>query len=43
MNIIELGEVNKYFGVGENRVHVLKNISFTVAEGDFVAIMGQSG
>lgn len=43
MDIISLEKVNKYFGSGENRVHVLKNISFSVEGGDFVAIIGQSG
>jgi len=43
MNIIEMENINKVFGSGENRVHVLKDVSFSVADGDFVAIIGQSG
>ncbi|MBO4794077.1 MAG: ABC transporter permease, partial [Deltaproteobacteria bacterium] len=43
MNIIEMENINRFFGTGANRVHVLKDISFSVAEGDFVAIIGQSG
>ena len=43
MNIIEMDRINKFFGSGANRVHVLKDISFSVADGDFVAIIGQSG
>ena len=43
MNIIEALNINKYFGSGENRVHVLKDVTFSVARGDFVAIIGQSG
>ncbi len=43
MNIIEADNINKYFGTGENRVHVLKDVSFSIEEGDFVAIIGQSG
>lgn len=43
MNIIELKKINKYFGQGSNRVHVLKNIDLQIEKGDFVAIIGQSG
>lgn len=41
--IIELKKINKYFGEGENRVHVLKDISIEIEQGDFIAIIGQSG
>lgn len=43
MNIIELKNVNKYYGEEESRQHVLKNISLTVKEGEMVAIIGPSG
>ena len=43
MNILELQNINKFFGQGANRVHVLKGINLTVEKGDFVAIIGQSG
>jgi len=43
MNIIEISKVNKFFGQGENRIHVLKDIDLNIKRGDFVAIMGQSG
>ena len=43
MNIIELKKINKYFGAGSNRVHVLKNVDLSIEKGDFVAIIGQSG
>ena len=43
MNIIELKKINKFFGEQANRVHVLKDINFSVEKGDFVAIIGQSG
>ncbi|BFU59774.1 MULTISPECIES: MacB family efflux pump subunit [Rodentibacter] len=43
MNIIEINKLNRYFGEGENRVHILKNISLNIEKGDFVAIIGQSG
>ncbi|MFK4784804.1 MacB family efflux pump subunit [Fusobacterium sp. MFO224] len=41
--IIELKKINKYFGQGQNRVHILKDISIEIEEGDFIAIIGQSG
>ncbi len=43
MNIIEIKDLNRYFGEGENRVHILKNVSLNIEKGDFVAIIGQSG
>lgn len=43
MNIVQLSKINKYFGTGDNRVHVLKNIDLTIEKGDFAAIIGQSG
>lgn len=41
--IIELQRINKYFGEGENRIHVLKDVDLTIEKGDFIAILGQSG
>ena len=38
--IIELEGINKFFGQGAGRVHVLKDVSFSVEHGDFVAIIG---
>ncbi|SMB86198.1 macrolide transport system ATP-binding/permease protein [Pasteurella testudinis DSM 23072] len=43
MNIIEVHALNKYFGAGENRVHILKEINLQIKKGDFIAIMGASG
>ena len=43
MNIIEIKDLNRYFGEGENRVHILNNVSLNIEKGDFVAIIGQSG
>ena len=39
MKIIEAEGINKFFGTGQNRVHVLKDMSFAIEEGDFVAII----
>lgn len=43
MNILELQNINKFFGQAKNRVHVLKGINLSIQKGDFVAIIGQSG
>ena len=43
MQIIEIKNLNRYFGEGENRAHILKDISLSIEKGDFVAIIGQSG
>ncbi len=43
MKIVELKKINKFFGSGDNRVHVLKDVDFSIDKGDFVAIIGQSG
>lgn len=42
-NIITLKDVNKSYSIGENSLHVLKDINFTVEKGDFIAILGASG
>ncbi|WP_439290758.1 MacB family efflux pump subunit [Lonepinella koalarum] len=43
MNIIEIKGINKFFGEGENRTQVLKDIDLDIKKGDFIAIIGQSG
>lgn len=43
MKLIEIENLNKYFGEGENRSHILKNINLTLEQGDFIAIIGASG
>ena len=43
MGIIELEHINKYYQMGENQLHVLKDISLTVEKGDYLAILGPSG
>lgn len=40
---IECRGINRFFGEGENRVQVLKNVGLKIARGEFVAIIGQSG
>jgi len=43
MSVIEVRNVNRDFNNGKQVTKVLKNISLTVDEGDFVSIMGPSG
>jgi putative ABC transport system ATP-binding protein len=42
-NIIELDHITKVYRNGTVETPVLQDVSFTVTEGDFVAIMGPSG
>lgn len=41
--IIELQNIKRNFQVGEETVHALRGVSFTISEGEFVTIMGTSG
>ena len=41
--LIQVRQVNKYYQLGENQLHVLKNINLTIEAGEFVSIMGPSG
>ena len=41
--IIELQDIRRNFIVGEETVHALRGVSFTINEGEFVTIMGMSG
>ena len=41
--IIELTDIKRNFQVGEETVHALRGISFTINEGEFVTLMGTSG
>lgn len=43
MSLIECKNINRFFGTGASRVHVLKDVSLLIEKGDFVAIIGQSG
>lgn len=41
--MIEIKNLTKVYRMGEHEVHALREISMTIEEGDFVAIMGPSG
>ena len=41
--VIELQNIKRNFRVGDETVHALRGVSFTITEGEFVTIMGTSG
>lgn len=41
--VIELQNIKRNFQVGDETVHALRGVSFTICEGEFVTIMGTSG
>ncbi len=43
MNLLEVSGISKTYGTGETAVHALKNVSFSVPKGEFVAVVGESG
>src|SRR3984885_9601719 len=42
-SMLRLSKINKYYQVGTHALHVLRDVDFEVADGEFVAIMGASG
>lgn len=43
MKILQASNLTKIYGSGENEVHALDGINFSVEKGEFVAIVGTSG
>ena len=43
MNILEIKHLCKVYGKGETQVNALNDVSFSVSQGEFVAIVGPSG
>lgn len=43
MNLLEAKSISKTYGSGETAVHAIKNVSFSVPKGEFVAVVGESG
>lgn len=41
--IIQINNLNKYYDLGKDKLHVLKNINLSICKGDFVMILGKSG
>ena len=42
-SVIELIDIRRDFTVGDETVHALRGVSFSISEGEFVTIMGTSG
>ncbi|MDE6347105.1 MAG: ABC transporter ATP-binding protein [Bacteroides sp.] len=42
-SVIELQNIRRNFQVGDETVHALRGVSFTIRKGEFVTIMGTSG
>ena len=43
MSLLEIKSISKKYGKGNNAVHALKDVSFSVDKGEYVAIVGESG
>ena len=43
MTLLSVVNLNKFSEHGENRVHILKNVTINIDSGEFVAIVGPSG
>ncbi len=43
MDVLRVQEIEKIYGEGENAVRALNGVSFTVEQGEFLAIVGTSG
>ena len=43
MNLLEVKNISKTYGSGEAAVEALKNVSFSIERGEFLAIVGESG
>ena len=43
MEILKVQHLSKTYGKGENQVNALKDVSFTLEQGEFAAVVGESG
>lgn len=43
MNLLEVRNICKTYGSGETSVKALKDVSFSVPRGEYVAVVGESG
>lgn len=43
MEILRVEQLSKIYGSGEQTVHALRNVTFTINKGEFIAIIGPSG
>ena len=42
-SLIKLSNLQKYYKVGKDKLHVLKSINLDIKKGEFIMIMGKSG
>lgn len=42
-SLIELKNINKYYGTDKEKLHVLKSLNMEIEQGEFLMIMGKSG
>ena len=43
MSFVRVSSLNKFYAVGQERIHVLRDLDLDVAEGEMVAVVGASG
>lgn len=43
MSILKVEHLTKTYGIGENQVKAVNDVSFSVESGEFIAIIGSSG
>jgi lipoprotein-releasing system ATP-binding protein len=43
MSFVHVSALNKFYAVGHERIHVLRDLDLDVAEGEMVAVVGASG
>lgn len=43
MNLLEVENISKTYGSGDGTVHALRQATFSVPKGEFVAVVGESG
>ena len=41
--MIEISKLNKYYKIGNDKMHALKDITLNIQNGEMLAIMGKSG
>ena len=43
MELLRIENLSKFYGKGDNEVRALDGVSFSIARGEFIAVMGPSG
>ena len=41
--LISMRDINKYYAMGEEQAHILKDVNLSVASGEYLSILGPSG